>query len=258
MNYVILIGLALFFVATALRRRDGLGLQRDSMNFRLDDDNYSLRSRPTARSISSRRQRRHFGGRGGSFDINMRRGFDQRVLFTSPDGTIERQFFVEGEGRPGAPRPTASSPKRCRSCCAKRPSTQAASRVAHRKPWRDPAARRDPSSPFGLRAASTASIRTDCRDRRCDFERLMTMTADHMSSDFGVRTTLIGSSTRRCRREQLRRPPRGRRTIVRLRCAHGARARRTEHAALAGSRDAPSRLGDDLVGFDMRLALQPS
>ena len=44
MNYVILIGIALFFIAIAIRDGAmGWGFRGDSMNFRIDDGNYSLR-----------------------------------------------------------------------------------------------------------------------------------------------------------------------------------------------------------------------
>ena len=106
MNYVILIGVALFFVATALRDGAmGWDFSGDSMNFRIDDGNYSLRIKadgevdlePDGSGVTAL-------DRGGSFDVSMRRdGLDRRVLFTSPDGTIERQFFVEGDEQPWGP-----------------------------------------------------------------------------------------------------------------------------------------------------------
>ena len=197
MNYVILIGLALFFVATSFvtARWDGTSARR------LDELPHRRRqrtrcgSRPTARSISSPTAAVSPRSTGaGSFDVSMRRnGLDRRVLFTSPDGTIERQFFVEGDEQPWGPRPTASSPKRCRSCCARRPSTPAsASRGSIASRGDDGPARRDRLDPpdFAQRVYSVEYAQT-ARDRGCRLRAAHDDDPDHMSSDFDVRTTLI-------------------------------------------------------------------
>ncbi|RPI60686.1 MAG: hypothetical protein EHM50_06980, partial [Lysobacterales bacterium] len=106
MNYVILIGIALFFVVTALHKGTmGWDFGGGAMNFRIDDGNYSLHVKgdgdvdlePDGSGIAAL-------DRGGSFDFRMRRdGLDRRVLFTNPDGTIERQFFLEGDEQPWGP-----------------------------------------------------------------------------------------------------------------------------------------------------------
>src|SRR5688572_24297163 len=196
MNYVILIGIALFFVATALRNGAmGWDLGGDSMSLRIDDGNHSLRVKAEGEV-----QLELDGSgvisldRGGSFDVSMRRnGIDQRVLFTSPEGTIERQFFVEGEEQPWSPEADRFVAE-AMPIVLRETAIDADLRVA----WliesrgetglldeigliRSDAAQRV----YSVEYAHTAPIAA------ANFERLMTMTADNMSSDFDVRTTLI-------------------------------------------------------------------
>src|SRR5262245_58733074 len=103
MNYVILIGIALFFAFTAVRDGAmGWDFGDGHANFRISNGDYTLRVRSDGdvdlavdgsgvRSLS----------RNGSFDVLMtRNGADRRALFTSDDGTIKRQFFVEGDEQP--------------------------------------------------------------------------------------------------------------------------------------------------------------
>ena len=104
MNYVILIGIALFFVLTAIRDgARGWDFNNQPMNIRIGGrvGDYSLSVKsdgavdldPDGSGVTAL-------DRGGSFDVRMRRdGVDRRALYTSDDGTIERQFFVEGGPR---------------------------------------------------------------------------------------------------------------------------------------------------------------
>ena len=106
MNYVILIGIALFFLASAIRDGAmGWDFGDGQMNFRISDGDYTLRVRgegdidlePDGSGIAALSSR-------GSLDVRMTRdGTDRRAVFTSTDGTIERQFFVEGEEQPWGP-----------------------------------------------------------------------------------------------------------------------------------------------------------
>ncbi len=196
MNYVILIGLALFFVATAVRNGAmGWDFGGDSMNFRIDDDNYSLRVKadgevdlePDGSGVISL-------DRGGSFDVSMRRnGLDHRVLFTSPDGTIERQFFVEGEEQawgPEADRFVAEA----MPIVLRETAINAGERVAWLIASRGETGLLDEidliHSDFAQRVYTVEYAQT-AEIAAAHFERLMKMTADNMSSDFDVRTTLI-------------------------------------------------------------------
>jgi hypothetical protein len=196
MNYVILIGLALFFVATALRNGAmGWDFSGDSMNFRIDDGNSSLRVKadgevdlePDGSGVTS------LDG-GGSFDISLRRdGVDRRVLFTSPEGTVERQFFVDGEEQPWGPDADRFVAETL-PVVLRETAINADQRVAWLIANRGDAGLLDEialiRSDFAQRVytveyAHTAPIAA------ANFERLMKMTADNMSSDFDVRTTLI-------------------------------------------------------------------
>jgi hypothetical protein len=103
MNYVILIGIALFFVVMTVRDGAmGWDFSGDSMNFRIADGDYSLQVKshgdvdlePDGSGVAALDS-------GGSFDVGLRRnGLDRRALFTSENGTIERQYFVEGQEQP--------------------------------------------------------------------------------------------------------------------------------------------------------------
>lgn len=196
MNYVILIGIALFFIATAIRDGAmGWGFRGDSMNFRIDDGNYSLRVKadgemdlePDGSGVTALDS-------GGSFDISMRRdGLDRRVLFTSPEGTIERQFFVEGDEQPWGPEADRFVAE-VMPIVLRETAINAGERVAWLIANRGDAGLLDEvdliQSDFAQRVyaveyAQTAEIAS------ANFERLMKMTADNMSSDFDVRTTLI-------------------------------------------------------------------
>jgi hypothetical protein len=196
MNYVILIGLALFFVATAVRNgATGWDFGGDSMNFRLDDGNYSLRVKadgevdlePDGSGVTSL-------DRGGSFDISMRRdGVDRRVLFTSPEGTIERQFFVEDDEQPWGPEADRFVAE-IMPIVLRETAINADERVAWLIANRGDAGLLDEialiQSDFAQRVYTVEYAHT-AQIAAASFERLMTMTADNMSSDFDVRTTLI-------------------------------------------------------------------
>ncbi len=196
MNYVILIGIALFFVATALRDGAmGWDFGDGSMNLRVDDGDYSLRVNgdgdidiePDGSGIAAL-------DRGGSLDVSMRRdGLDRRVLFTNPDGTVERQFFVEGDEQPWgaeADRFVAEA----MPIVLRETAINAGERVAWLIANRGHSGVLDEigliRSDFAQRVYTVQYAQT-AQIAAAGFERLMTMTADNMSSDFDVRTTLI-------------------------------------------------------------------
>jgi hypothetical protein len=196
MNYVILIGIALFFILTAVRDGEmGWNFNRNSMNFRIGDADYSLRVKsdgdvdlePDGSGVAA------LDG-GGSFDVSMRRnGVDRRVLYTSDGGTIERQFFVEGDEQPWGPEAERFVAE-AMPIVLRESALDADERIA----WlinerghdglldeieliRSDFAQRV----YTVRFAKTAEIAAP------ELERLMKLTADNMASDFDVRTTLI-------------------------------------------------------------------
>jgi hypothetical protein len=196
MNYVILIGIALFFIFSAVRDGAmGWDFNGNSMNYRIGDGDYSLQIKgdggvelePDGTGIASL-DRRH------SFDVRMRQnGVDRRVLFTNTDGTLERQFFVDGDEQ-------AWGAEADRFVAEVMPIVlrESAINARERVAWLISNRGHDGvldeieliESDFAQRIytvlyAQTADIEA------ADFERLMKMTADHMSSDFDTRTTLI-------------------------------------------------------------------
>ncbi len=196
MNYVILIGVALFFVVTALRDGAmGLSLGESSMSFRVDDGDYSVRVKgegevdlePAGSGVAGL-------DRGGSLDISMRRnGLDRRLLFTNPDGMLVRQFFLEGDEQPWDAEADRFVTE-VMPIVLRETAIDAGERVAWLIANRGENGVLDEigsiRSDFAQRIytveyAKTAEIAAE------RFERLMAMTADNMSSDFDVRTTLI-------------------------------------------------------------------
>lgn len=195
MNYVILIGIALFFIATAVRDGAmGWDFRGGRMNFRISDGDYTLRVRgegdvdlePDGSGVAALSQR-------GSLDIRMTRdGTDRRLIFAGADGTMERQFFVEGDERPWGPEADRFVAE-VMPIVLRETGLNVEERVAWLLANRGQAGLLDEieliESDFAqriytVRYAETAKISA------ADFERLMRITGDHMSSDFDVRTTL--------------------------------------------------------------------
>jgi hypothetical protein len=196
MNYVILIGIALFFVLTAVR--DGaMGWDFDGgrINFRTSNADYTLRVRSDGdidiaadgsgvRSLSRR----------GSLDVVMtRNGTDRRVLFTGPDGTVERQYFVDGDEQPWGPEADRFVAE-IMPIVLRETAINARERVVWLIDNRGHDGLLDEieliDSDFAQRVYSVEYAKA-ATIAPADFERLMNLTADNMSSDFDVRTTLI-------------------------------------------------------------------
>jgi hypothetical protein len=195
-NYVILIGIALFFIFSAVRDGAmGWAFRGDSMNFRIGAGDYSLQVKsdgdvdiePDGSGVASLSRR-------GSFDVRMlRNGVDRRVLFTNEDGTAEQQFFVDGDEQ-------AWSAEADRFVAEVMPIVlrETAINARERVAWlignRGQAGLLDEidliESDFAQRIYTVQYAQT-AEIAAADFERLMSMTADHMSSDFDMRMTLI-------------------------------------------------------------------
>lgn len=196
MNYIILIGIALFFILTAIRNGDaGWDFRTNAINFRVSDGDYSLRVKgdgnvdlePDGSGLASL-------GRGGSFDVTMRRdGAERRVLYTSSDGTIEKKFFVEGDEQPWGPEADRFVAE-VMPILLRETAINAGERVAWLIDNRGQDGLLDEieliRSDFAQRVYSVQYAKT-ATIAPADFERLMKMTGDNMSSDFDVRTTLI-------------------------------------------------------------------
>jgi hypothetical protein len=196
MNYIILIGIALFFAFTAVRDGAmGWDFNDGHTNFRISNLDYTLRVRSDGdvdlapdgggvRSLS----------RNGSFDVLMtRNGTDRRALYTSADGTVERKFFVDGEEQPWSPEAdrfvTEAMPIVLRET-----AINADERIAWLIDNRGQNGLLDEialiNSDFAQRVYSVQYAHT-ATIAPTDLERLLKLTADNMSSDFDVRTTLI-------------------------------------------------------------------
>lgn len=195
MNYVILIGIALYFVVSALRGgATGWDFDGGRLSFRLADGAETVRVRidgdvdlePDGSGVAALSSR-------GMLEIAATgNGVDRRVLFTSADGTIERQFFVEGDEQPWGPEAD-------RFVAELMPIVlrETALNVEERVAWllvnrghagvldeieliRSDLAQRLHTVEFA-RAADIAPA---------DFDRLVRAIRDNMSSDFDARTTL--------------------------------------------------------------------
>jgi hypothetical protein len=196
MNYIILIGIALYLIFSAVRDGAmGWDFGGNSMNFRIGDGDYSLQIKgdggvelePDGTGIASL-DRRH------SFDVRMRQnGVDRRVLFTNEDGTVEQQFFLDGDEQAWGAEADRFVAE-VMPIVLRETAINARERVAWLISNRGQAGLLDEigliESDFAQRIytvqyAHTADIAA------ADFERLMRMTADHMSSDFDMRMTLI-------------------------------------------------------------------
>src|SRR5688572_12731434 len=181
MNYVILIGIALFFILTAVHDgATGWDFDGGPVNFRTSNGDYTLRVRSDGDiDIAADGSGVRSMSRRGSLDVLMtRNGTDRRVVFTGPEGTIERQYFVAGV-MPIVLRETAIN---------------ARERVLWLIDNRGHAGLLDEieliNSDFAQRVYSVEYAKA-ATIASADFERLMNLTADNMSSDFDVRTTLI-------------------------------------------------------------------
>jgi bla regulator protein blaR1 len=198
MNYVILIGIALFFVVTAVRNgATGWDFNDHSMNFRVGDGDYSL----SVKSDGDVDLEVDGSGvasldRGGSFDVRMRRnGVDRRALFTSDDdGTIERKFFVEGKEQPWGPEADRFV-EEAMPIVLRETAINAGERVAWLIDNRGQDGLLDEialiNSDFAQRVYSVEYAQKEPLIAPANFERLMKLTADNMGSDFDARTTLI-------------------------------------------------------------------
>jgi len=194
MNYVILAGIALFFLVSALQDGAmGWDFGEGRMDFRITNADYTLRVRSDSDVDLAPDGSGVTGLPGdGSFDVRLaRNGTDRRVLFSSPEATIERQFFVNGEEQTWGPEAdrfvTEVMPTVLRETAINHEA-----RVAWLLANRGQGGVLDEieliKSDFAQRAYSVEYARA-AAIAPADFDRLMRSTAD-IGSDFDLRTTL--------------------------------------------------------------------
>lgn len=190
--FISFFGIALLFHAVA--GTTGWPFSGRHMNFRILAGDSSLRVRADGNVDLAPDGSGVTGLGGGSFDVSLRRnGFDRRVLFTSANGAIVRQFFVEGDEQPwgpGADRFLAD----VMPIVLRETAINARERVAWILANRGHDGLIDEialiSSDFAQRIytveyAKVATISA------ADFDRLMALAREDMRSDFDLRATLI-------------------------------------------------------------------
>jgi hypothetical protein len=195
MNYLILVGLLLFFVVTELRDAAGWwNFGNGSMSFRISGDDYALRIEGEGQiDLAADGSGVTALDEDGSLDVRMTRtGTTGRVVFSSAGGAAERQFFVDGDERPW-------SPDADRFVAEVMPIVlrETAFNASERVAWLLENGGHDAllreieliESDFAQRVYTVEYAQTtEISDG--NFERLMRMAGDRMSSDFDLRTTL--------------------------------------------------------------------
>jgi hypothetical protein len=197
MNYVILFGIALFFIAMSVRDGGSGYIFRDGgqLNVRVVTDDYTLRIKgedvidlaPDGSGVTAL-------SRGGSLDLALTRdGEDRRAVYTSVDNRIERQYFLDGEEQPWGPEAerfeTDVMPIVLRETVLNVPE-----RVAWLTDNRGQSGLLDEialiDSDFAQRVYSIEYAKA-AAIAPADFDRLMLLAESNLSSDFELRLTLI-------------------------------------------------------------------
>jgi hypothetical protein len=196
MNYVILFGIALFFIAMSVRDGGAGYIFRDGgqLNVRVVTDDYTLRISgegtidlaPDGRGVTALSRR-------GSLDLAFTRdGEDRRVVYTSVDGTIERQYFLDGEEQPWGPEAERFETE-VMPIVLRETVLNASERVAWLIDNRNQSGLLDEieliDSDFAQRVYSIEYAKT-ATIAPADFDRLMRLAKDNLSSDFELRLTL--------------------------------------------------------------------
>jgi len=196
MNWAILIGIALFFIVTAVRNGESgwdFGSNRSlSIGITVDGQTFDIRAEGDVDTAPD--------GSGvlaldedGFLDIRTTRGGDQlRARFTGSNGDVVREFWVDGEAQPWGPeadrfiadtmpvllRETAiDAPERVAWLLANGGPTRLIDEIALIQS--DFAQRL-----YTLQYSETATIAP------ADFARLMSLAENNMASDFELRVTL--------------------------------------------------------------------
>jgi hypothetical protein len=266
MNWAILIGIALYFIATAVR--DGAGGwdfgRGRSMNFgtTIDGQTFNFRAEgdvdlaPDGSGLIGLDD-------GGYLDIRRTRdGNQRRVRFTGENGEVVRQYWVGGDEQPWTPEADAFVTE-VMPIVLRETTIDASERVAWLLANRGPTGLIDEigliQSDYAQRVYSVQYSET-ATIAPADFARLMALVENNMSSDFEVRITLTAVHGRQ--------EPTGESFIALLNAARGLGSdfetrvllqtvseslRRTPEAASAYL-DLAAMIGSD---FELRNALIP-
>lgn len=196
MNWAILIGIALFFIATAVRNGAGgwdFGRGR-SMNFGTTIDGQTFNIRAEGDIDVAPDGSRVIGiDDGGYLDIRTVRGGNQRrVRFAGENGDLVRQYWVDGDEQPWDPEAdryvTEIMPILLRET-----AIDVSERIAWLLANRGPTGLIDEigliQSDFAQRAY-TVQYSESATIAPADFARLMSLVENNMGSDFEVRITL--------------------------------------------------------------------
>jgi hypothetical protein len=132
--------------------------------------------------------------RRGSLDVLMTRdGTERRLLFTGPDGTVERQFFVDGEEQPWGPEADRFVAE-VMPIVMRETALNADERVAWLIDNRGQSGLLDEigliNSDFAQRVYSIEYAKA-ATIAPAEFVRLMRLAQDNLSSDFELRLTLV-------------------------------------------------------------------
>jgi hypothetical protein len=193
MNYIILIALALFFIATSIRDGAmGWNVRDGTMNFRIGNGDYSLRVEADG-DVDLAPDGSGVTMLDDSFEVTLRDdGTTRRVLYSNQAGAVARQFFVDGDEQPWGAAADAFVAE-VMPIVLRESAINADERVAWLIESRGQAGLLDEidlirsdfaQRVYTVRYAETAAIAA------ADFDRLMDMAGEHMSSDFDLRTTL--------------------------------------------------------------------
>jgi hypothetical protein len=196
MNYLILAGIALYLLATAIDD-DAMGWQfhrGGSWGFSTEAGDYRVRVRgggevdlaPDGSGVAALDD-------GGSLDVRMTRGrTERRVLFEGVNGTVEQKFFVGGDEQPWGPDADAFVAE-IMPMVLRETGISVEERVAWLIANRGHAGLLDEidliGSDFAQRLYSVQYARS-AMIADADFLRLMTLASGGMGSDFELRTTL--------------------------------------------------------------------
>jgi hypothetical protein len=198
MNWVILIGIALFFIVTAVRDGEGgwdFG-RGGSINFntRIDGQPFDIRAEgnvtvaPDGSDVTALDD-------DGFLDVRTSSGGTQRRMrFTSEDGNVVRQFFVDGTEQPWGPDADRFVAE-VLPVVLRETGIDAPERVAWLLANRGHDGLLDEigliQSDFAQRLYTTQYAAT-ATIAPADFARLMTLAENNLGSDFELRTTLAG------------------------------------------------------------------
>jgi hypothetical protein len=196
MNYVILIGIALFFIVMSIKDgSSGFIFRNGYIDTRIVTEDFTVRVSgrgnvdlaPDGSGVTAL-------SRDGSFELSVAGdGAERRVLYTIPHGTITQQFFVDGEEQPWGPE-ADDFVIEVMPVVLRETGLSVDERVAWLIENRGQSGLLDEieliNSDFAQRVYSIEYAKA-ATIGPADFDRLMRLAGDNLSSDFELRLTLI-------------------------------------------------------------------